>query len=775
MFEFLPQWIVRHRLGCALACVVFALVTAAGTMRVGFSNDYRVYFDEDNTQLKAFEDLQRIYAKSDEVFLVLAPKDRRVFTRTTLDTIEWLTREAWTLPYASRVDSITNFARARARGDQIEVRDLVANARSLPEAAMAEAERIALAEPLLVNRLISPSGHVTGVYVTIILPEQDSDKATEVAARSRALADEVRRRDPNIDVYLTGGVIMDDAFGEYAKRDLLVLVPVMYLVILVVAFVVLRSWSAVSALLVVMLMSMLSAIGLAGWAGIAFTAPSASAPTIITTIAFSTGVHLLVGLLREAAAGSDRTRAMMHSLSSNLYPAFLTSLTTVIGFLALNVSDVPPFRDLGNIVAAGVISAFFYSIFLLPGVMAVLPWRATKPWRDSAAAMAALSALVVRCRWRCLLAMLAVVVVLFAFAARNEFDDMFVEYFDATVPFRSDTDFAVNNLTGIYQVHYSLDASGSGDISEPAYLAKVDEFARWYRAQPGVKHVSSVTDVVKRINQTMNGDDPSYYRLPQTRAQVAQLMLLHELSLPQGMDLNDQINVDRSASRLTVTLSNLSSKAIISLDDAAQRWLRENAPASMFTVGTGSTIMFSYLGERNNRSMIVGNLLGLLLVSAVLMVVFRSLRRGLISLVPNLVPAGMAFGLWGMLVGEVGLAVSVVTSMTFGIIVDDTIHFMSRYIQARDSGKSATGAVRWAFAEVGMAAFTMSVALTAGFCILALSAFQINADMGTMSALTFALALVADLLLLPVLLITLEGNVHEKADPRDTDVVHTMD
>jgi predicted RND superfamily exporter protein len=173
--------------------------------------------------------------------------------------------------------------------------------------------------------------------------------------------------------------------------------------------------------------------------------------------------------------------------------------------------------------------------------------------------------------------------------------------------------------------------------------------------------------------------------------------------------------------------------------------------------GASPAIMFSHIGARNIRSMLTGTTLALVLISLILMFALRSLRIGLISLIPNLVPAGMAFGLWGLLVGQVGLALSVVAGMTLGIVVDDTVHFLSKYLRARrEEGMPAADAVRYAFHTVGTALWTTSAVLMAGFLVLTHSPFEINSAMGLLTAITIGLALLADFLLLPTLLMTLD-------------------
>lgn len=168
--------------------------------------------------------------------------------------------------------------------------------------------------------------------------------------------------------------------------------------------------------------------------------------------------------------------------------------------------------------------------------------------------------------------------------------------------------------------------------------------------------------------------------------------------------------------------------------------------------------MFAYISDRNIRSMLVGTFLAVVLISAILVGVLRSSKLGGISLVPNLLPAGLAFGAWGLFVGEVNMAVSMVSGMTLGIVVDDTIHFLAKYKRGRvEQGLDAPDAVRYAFSNVAQAIVVTSLILIAGFSVLATSDFALNSLMALLTAIAIGMALLADFLLLPALLIKLDS------------------
>ncbi len=767
--------IIRFRWIIIVVTLLAVGASASGLRFLIFGDDYRDYFSQDNPERLAYESLQNTYAKPDSVFFVLAPKDGHVFTRRTLDSVLWLTREGWKLPYATRVDSITNFQHTRADGDDLVVSDLVSATGLSSEADVSRIKAIALSEPLLLNRLIPPRAHVTGVNVTFSLPLKDPNKETpEVMAAARRLVADLKARDANLDVYLAGMVTVNNAFWEHAQRDGMTLTPIMYGVVIVMAALMLRSFAGMTVTMLVIFFSVLSALGLAAWMGIKLTGASAAAPTVILTLAVTDAIHMLLSIFHGMRAGREKKAAIIDSIKMNLNAVALTTLGTTIGFLTLNFSEVPPYRDLGNIVAMGIAVAFLLSIFFLPALISVLPIRMRRAAATGDIVMERFANWVIRRRGPITWAVALVAIVTISFVPRNEFNDDFFKYFSEKTEFRRDTDFIAANLTGVYQIDYSIDSGESGGIANPAYLQKLEDFANWYRAQPEVAHVIVFTDIMKRLNQNMHGDDPAWYKIPDTRELAAQYLLLFEMSLPFGLDINNGINVDKSASRVDALLHNVSSNQAVALDVRAQKWLHDHAPAAMQSGGTGPTLMFAEIGRRNTRSMIVGDLVGVTLTSIVMIFALRSVKFGLITMVPNLVPLGMSLGLWGLLVGRIGMDVAPVTAMSFGLLVDDTIHNMDKYLYARRKlGKSPEDAIRYAFSTVGVAMVIASLILIVGFLVLTFSSFQFTSTMGLLTAITIALALPAEFLLLPPLLMMIDrktgrsGSTGKAGEPGD--------
>ena len=742
------RWLV------VVGSLVLVAVASGGIAFLEFSANYRIFFDDDNPQLLALEALENTYGKNENIVFLIAPDDGDATSEPALSAAVWLTEAAWHTPYSRRVDSLANFQYTTADGDDLYVRDLVDPGETHQAEARARIRDVALSDPRIAGAMLALDGSVSVVNVTVELPaEGQLEAVAEVAGFARSVAAEAEERYPGTDLRIVGTVMINQTFLEASIDSQKIFLPASLLLMALILGVLTRGWPGVAATGAVIVGSILASVGLGGWAGLPFSPPIAPAPTIVLMIVVANCVHLLVALQQRLRAGDSRHDAIVEAVRLNLHPVFLASLTTALGFLSMNFSEVPPYRHLGSFVAFGIGSSFILSVTLLPALLSLLPVRAPSERRLPGPSMHRLADTVLRHRKPVLWGWLAVVAAMLLAVPRNELNDVLVHFFDERVEFRQDTDFMDERLSGNTLLEYSLEATAEGGVTDPDFLVEVSDFADWYRAQPPVRHVSVITDTFRQLNRSMHGDAPAAYRIPESQALAAQYLVLYELSLPQGLDLNNQIDRSRSATRVTISAETLGSQELLALNARAEAWLAAHAPHVASVNSTGPAALFAYIGQRNIRAMLVGTVVVLLAISAILLFALRSWRLGLISIIPNLIPAVLGFGLWGLTVGQVGLSLSVVVAMTVGIVVDDTVHFLSKFRRARyEHGQSPEEAVRYAFDTAGRALVTTTFVLVAGFLILVFSPFVPTAQVGVLTAMIIASALIADLSLLPALL-----------------------
>jgi len=740
--------------GFGLLLVLLGAV-ASGLPGVRLAADSRAFFGTGNQEYDGVLQIDETYTLPTTVMIMVVPPDATTFDPATLQTLLELGEEAWQTPYTLRIDTALNAMHVYAEDDQIMVEPMLDELAPIDTAAATRFRDLALASDDLRNRLLSEAGDAYGIVIRVVLPDEGADAARqEVVAFTEALQARWQDRLPGWEVRVTGPLQANELLRKVALEDIFQIVPIAFGAVVVLLTVALGSFRPVAASLSVMVTSTIATFGFAGWLEYELTAGTTIGPLGVMVLVSASCVHITLAWMRAGEAGqSEPFRA---ALAVNLAPVTVSHLSTAFGFLCLNFSPSPPLAEMGNIVAFGL-------VFGLGGVFVILPLflhnrRDTGAGRLKirAETMRSLASWIVR-RRQLVLAGFAVTVVMAGIGiSRIQFDDNVIRYFDDRYVLRQDSDAISDRLTGLEALQFSFRAPEGGSVFQPEFLRNIDRFAGWLAEQPEVMAVSAITDILKSVNQSMGRDEPAEYRIADTQESNAQLMLFYELSLPVGVDMNAQMDVDRTQTLVSATVHTESSAALRTLAARAEVWLSAEEPA-LNSRAAGIAIAFARISERNNSQMILGFGVALVVVSGTLMLTLRSIGYGFISLVPNLMPAILAFGAWGLTLGDLNLGSTVVTTMTFGIVVDDTVHFLMHYLRQKRYGLEVGLALEETFAVVGSSILLSSLALMLGFAIMATSGFAINQHIGLLTATVILFALLADLLLLPALLATMKG------------------
>ncbi|MXW43659.1 MAG: MMPL family transporter [Candidatus Dadabacteria bacterium] len=748
--------VTRRWLTIVLSLLVILILAAGATRLIVVDVDFRNHFSKSDPHLLALEQLEETYALSDVVLVAIAPHNGTIFTRETLVAIEEMTKQLWRTPYATRVDSIANYTHSEGFEDELVVEQLIDEASSLSDTDIQRIMDIALGTEEVAGRFVSRDGRVAGLVVSIILPDDNRELAKrEVTDYLYETVADAGEKYTSTDYHLLGGLILNRVIGDAIDDETAILGPIALGTMLLVALILIRSIWGTLAIVLMITAVIPSALGFAGWTGLKLFGESGAAMFVLMAVTVAHSVHIIEAMAVGLRQGMTRTEAAIYAVRVDVWPIFLTSFTTAIGFLSLNFVDMPPFKVMGNIVAFGSVCAFVFSVTLLPAFLSLLPIRPRKIRENKQDFFDRLGRFVISYRTILLCSFGIMTVFLVAGISKIELRENWLEVLDESYEFRRSADFLSENFPGVETYEYSLDSGREGAVTDIEYLKQVESFADWYREQPEFVHIFSIADIMKRLNKNLHGDDPDYYVLPDDPELAAQYLLLYEFSLPVGRDLNNLIDHDRRATRVTVSVKSMSSKEKIDLDDRSREWLRQNAPG-METGATGISIVGSHSIQRNIENMLQGTFVAMAIVSLLLFAIFRSIRLGLISVIPNFIPAAIAMGLWGYLVGEVGVPAAVVTAIAFGIIVDDTIHFMTKYTDSRKAGKLPSESVQIAFRLVGRALFTTTVVFGLGFMVFGASGVVGNQVLGLLVGITVIIALLADFFFLPPLLMLLD-------------------
>lgn len=750
-------WVVDHPYLAILLSFLLTLMAGAGLSKFDMNHDPRAFFGSGNPDFERFKDFEARYGDRDLVMFAIHPRNGTVFTRENLHILEQLTERGWEMPHALRSQSLTNFQHTQVDGDDLSTDYLVEDALHLSDTDINRIREIALAEPALLHGAVSTTGHVGAVVVTVTMDAGRRD-APMVADWARNLQLEFASRYPDVEFLLTGTVIFNEAMSQATQDGFTHIFPVSMAAGMLSLMLLLGSIMGTLYTMLIVVLSVVVAIGVSAALGIVFQPISGYAPAIILTLGIADCLHILVSHNHAMRNGLGKRAAILESMRINLQPVILTSVTTAIGFVCLNTSESPPLRDLGNIVAIGVVAALFFSLVLLPALVMIFP--AGKVRQEDGRAqrlMAGFASLVVRRRYLLLGVSSILILATSAFIPANQFNDVWHKYFDESYPVRVANDFITTELTGLHRIEFSIPAQDEGGISSPEYLQGLDRFKQWAESRPEVVYTVNYVDVIKRLNRDMNGGDEAYYRVPESRELAAQYLLMYEMSLPFGLGLDNQVAMGKDASMFSIILKPSNSAAVMEFGRSAEHWVQDNLPEYMQARATGLDLLFGSVARRNMISMLSGTLTALVLISALILLALRSIRYGLLSLLPNVLPAAMAFGIWGLISGEIGLSVSIVACITLGIVVDDTIHFLSKYVRAkREQNLPTEEAVLYSFRTVGVALVSTSIILVANFGVLAFSSFYPSQSLGMLTSITILVALAVDFLFFAPLLLVLD-------------------
>lgn len=760
--------LVRYRWLFFVASLLLMAFIMAGFRQFIFDASPRIYFEEDFQPYKDYEMLEDTYGRDFKVFFMVSSiDDADLFAPHHLQALLAMTEAAWQLPFVRRVDSLTNFQYTHSIDDELYVDSLIEADQLGDEALLEQRRQYALHDPDIIGRLLTADGRHASLTLSLTMTgdQAQGKDAGLLVEKAYQLEESIKAAYPGIDIAVTGNLLSTYHNVKVAERDITVMVPLMFGLMFLFLGVLFRSISSVLVSLLIASFAAVGALGLGAWFGITFSMLAINALIISITVAVAHCIHIFTQLFQELKT-RPKMEALEHSLRINFFAVSMTSLTTIIGFLSLNTNDLPPAVALGNAAALGTALAWLFSLTMLPALVGLLPFKAhsggeyrVEGW------MVRLADIVIRHKYLLVIGMTLITVLMVHFSFSNALNDRLTETLHEPHIFRSDNHAIDQHFGAMYVNNYEMDSGEENGISDPAYLKAVESLVDYLRSQPEIASVYSFTDVIKRLNRSMHNDDPAYYLIPDDRELIAQYILLYEMSVPYGLDLNNQITLDKRKSIVIVSTPSQDTASNIELDQRINRWIDANMPEHLRAKNISLSTIWSYLTVHSLQNSLEGSILALALISLILLFMLRSLRYGLISLIPNIMPAAFGFGFWYLYSGDVGLGLTCVTIITIGIVVDDTVHFLIKYKKAlQDNQGDAEQAVRDTFRMVGPAVFITTVVLCAGFLVLATSKIIINSALGQVTSAILLAAFFLDILLLPALLLLFDGK--RKKAPR---------
>ncbi|WP_339858606.1 efflux RND transporter permease subunit [Pseudohongiella acticola] len=762
-----PGLLVRYRVLWLVLCLVISALLASALSSIRFDTRISVLLGDNDAYVNDRDQLAAEFPNRQDISIAVSSASgaTNVFSAPILEALGALHREYRRIPYTTGASSVVAYDSPFGEIGLFPGR--FRNFHEIDAKAMQAAREKAMADRFINGILVSPGADLALFSAPLSLSTSTSAQNREIADAISAVLRDLRQAHPNVAFAPGAEALFETSTRDAMIQDLTRLLPLVILVCVLFICYCFQSVRHGACILLVTLLTIICTVGTLAWADIALNSVSVMAPLVVVIIAVANTAHILSVFRQQLADGVTSAQAMQQSLAFNLRPVSLAALTTAIGFASLNYASAPAISQFGSIVALGVVFAWLLSFLSFPALV-MMAGTAVNDIRLANAFLRYCQHLVAHYHRVIFYGVIVAGLIAAALLPLNKPDFDRLDFIDQDSPLHAYYALLSERMQRGTVMNYGIVANNPANSTplpdgaiDPEFLQRVDELSVWLRQRPDVLDAASLVDVVKTINDTLEGsqagDNVDNYRLPES-AELVEQHLMNYVSVQQdSYALANFINTDFSTIRLFITTTPLSNQGIIDLDVAIGEFFTDAfAGDAMRLMRGSSTLLFARMDRTVTVELIQSYLISLVMITAALTIGLRSLYFGLVSVVPNLLPATLVFGLWGLLVGTVDPFVMMLFSISIGLVVDDTVHILSTYQRQRQQGLPVDSAIQAAVTKAGPALAITTAVLALGALILLMASTLYFQQAARLLVPIVVLALILDLTFLPVLLSRLE-------------------
>ena len=745
----------RHLL--ALATVVLGGAVTWGAVHTRIESGFDSIVIEGDPIRDEVRQVREDFPPTTAIVFAFLPKSGDVFSLEMLGAMDDLTKRYAEVESAIAVGSLLNQRLNAVDAGRLDRDYLVPELSTLAPGDVAGIREIALADDVLTKTMLSPEGDMALAVIKYRASDDDQATRLRVARSAIALRDSLRAEYPEASIYVLGEALFELEGYEAQIEDTRLLFPLVMAISILVMWFCLRSLSFSLCLYVVALATIGLTVGTVGWAGVAFNQISTMAPLVVVTIAMADGIHIVAIYVQGLHQNLGRIEAMRQSLAANLQPITLTTATTATGFLSLNYCSSPGIYGFGNVVAIGVGWAYVVTLTLLPTLILLLPVRKTPQPLGLRGFIDGVVGLVAQRGEAVFRGGAALIVTTLALLPLNQVDFDRFHFIDESSDFHHVIQALSEKIGNDQSLVYSVNSGAYYGITEPEFLGQVDAFSRWLEDQPEASFVTSYTDLLRVLNKAEHDGDESFDALPEDKLQIIDHLVGYQLIQEIEPNLEPIFNADYSAVRLAIGTSRLSNQQLMQFNERIEGWLATHLDPAYEVKHGDHSLLFARLNHAISVELLSGFTVSFALITLTLVLGLKSVRYGLLSIAPNLFPATIVFGFWGLFVGQLSPYVLMLFSISLGLVVDDSVHVLSKYVSARRGGSTPEFAVRYALETAGSAITITTISLALGTLVLVFSNTFYYQNVAQLLTPIIVVAWLLDLSFLPALLVRLDN------------------
>ena len=764
----LGNWLVQHRFKLAVVALLVTIIGGWGVQFMRFDGTNESLFAEAD-EYKAEVDQARVDFPSSAPRLTMTFEvDGDIFNLRTLTAIDELTRRYIEIDSAIALSSILTYRVSEADKEILGRSYLFPDLDDITEADLQQIKTIALNDEDLTQARLTSAGNVTLATISYSVSEDTSEARLAVAESAVVLRDSLRQQYPDIRIYLVGGPMFERDSNLAREKDNKVLLPLVVVAGVLLLWFCLGSLLSSIALAVVALTTIIVTVGTHALLDIPLNQISRLGPAVAGIVAFADGIHVLSVYAQKILRGTDRKQALIESININFRPIALATVTTTMGFLSLNLSSAPAIYGFGNIVAIGVIWAFFFTVFLLPAMILLIPARSIAKPLGVSGFIEGVLRLVARREKTLFWGFLGLIAVTLFMLPLNKLDNDPFDFIDEGSDLSVVVEIQQREFENDRGLAFVVRSNEYYGITNRDFLDKVDDIATQLEADPQISWVSTYTDYLKLRNKAANDDDEAYEVIPEDQLTVIDYLVGYQLVAEIDPNLGQIFNKDYSAIYLYVATSELSDEEILQLANKIDVLAENYASESFQVTHANNTILGARLNQIISTELFTGFSLSLVMITLTMMIGLRSLRYGLLSIAPNVFPITIVFGLWGLIEGNLSPYVLMLLAVSIGLVVDDSVHVLSKYKTARDSGKSPGESIEESISLAGSAITITTLWMSVGIALMGFSSTTIFQNLTSIITPIIVVALFLDLLFLPSLLTRFDSWIDRTRPSKET-------
>ncbi|MFT5133411.1 MAG: putative RND superfamily exporter protein, partial [Gammaproteobacteria bacterium] len=745
--------LIAKRFILTLLTLLLGGVVMWGVLDTTIDSTFQSILSEDDPYKLEVDQVKKDFPPSTGVLFAFLTEDGDIFNFDMLHAMDDLTNRYTEVESAVSVGSLLNRRLNAVDANSFDRDYLIPDLSNLTASDLDEIRDIALNDEDLTKSMLSPEGDMALAFIKYRASTDDKATRMSIARSVVTLRDSLRQDYPGLTIYVLGGVLFEFDGYKAQIKDTQYLFPFVIALSILLLWFCLKSLSFSLCLFAVSFVTIGLTVGTVGWAQVPFNQISLMGPLVVLMIAMADGIHIVSIYVQGLHNSLSKIEAMRQSLAINIQPVTLATVTTAMGFLSLNYCSSPGIYGFGNVVAIGVCWAYLVTLTLLPTLILLLPTRKIPQPLGVRGFISAIGQLVAQRGNQFFWGGVVLIVFTFALLPLNKVDFNRFSFIDKKSDFHHVMKALSEKIGNDQSLVYSINSGQYYGITEPEFLNQVDEFSRWLEDQPEASFVTSYTDLLKNLNKAEHDNDERWNILPDDNLQIIDYLVGYQLIQEIEPNLEAIFNPDYSAIRLSIGTSNLTNLQLLNFNDKIEHWIEANVNPEYKIMHGDNSILFARLDRSISLELMQGFTLSFILITLTLLIGLKSFRYGLISIMPNLFPATIVFGFWGLLNGALSPYILMLFSISIGLVVDDSVHVMSKYISARRNGDTPEAAVQYSLDKAGPAITITTLALAMGTFVLVFSNTFYYQNVALLLTPIIVVALLLDLLFLPPLLV----------------------